>query len=358
MTTPLDDDARDAHLRAALRHAPDHDLAAPNALTERILARAASAVGAHGRPGWLAGLRRSLAALAQPRPAAALASLALATVVGLMWREGPPPEAPADRVAAASTPPPAGTASVAEAPLPAPAAAKLEAPPPPAAPTMRRAPPAIVDRVPKSMPAPTEPRRAERRRDEAPSAGAITAVPAPPNPPAAAAAPPAAPARAEPQAAAASESRSITLPAAEMARGFAGPAPMNAQLAAKAAPDAVATATNPLRAAVAALLRAGEAGARWQTAGSALKPLNAAAMAWLQDVQRQAAGRWQTGSGAELSANALVFSGEAGLLGRLEVVDGGVLWQPAGTPGATWFAALPPATVQALRDGLAAWAQQ
>ncbi|HWH73241.1 MAG TPA: hypothetical protein VNV16_03145, partial [Methylibium sp.] len=87
---------RDAHLRAALRHAPDRALDPPAALSREILAAARAAVAP---PPWPRRVRAKAAALfdALRRPAAgaAFASLVLATVIGLMWRDGPPPEADA-----------------------------------------------------------------------------------------------------------------------------------------------------------------------------------------------------------------------------------------------------------------------
>lgn len=87
---------RDAHLRAALRHAPDRALAPPPAVRAAILAAAHAAL--HGaapqragrwRPRW----RALWDLLRQPAAGAAFASLALATVLALMWRGGAPTDA-------------------------------------------------------------------------------------------------------------------------------------------------------------------------------------------------------------------------------------------------------------------------
>ena len=84
MTTPETDwPPPDAHLRAALRHAPDADAAPPAALSARILADARRAVAP---PRWWQ-------ALGRPAGAAAFASVVLAGFIGLMWRGGPPPPA-------------------------------------------------------------------------------------------------------------------------------------------------------------------------------------------------------------------------------------------------------------------------
>ena len=130
MSDTGDELPRDEHLRAALRHAPDRDAAAPAALSERILAEARAAVAtAPARAPARASTRASArAATPPPRPgfverwragwsrplaAGAFASLLIAGFVGLMWREGPPPEAfpGGDTTAPAAAP----------APMPAPA---------------------------------------------------------------------------------------------------------------------------------------------------------------------------------------------------------------------------------------------
>jgi hypothetical protein len=93
------DEPVDAHLRAALRHAPDADAAPPLALTEAILSQARAA--SHARPNaapavirWspLRGLRQAWLALSQPALATGLASVMVASVVGLMWWDRVPEE--------------------------------------------------------------------------------------------------------------------------------------------------------------------------------------------------------------------------------------------------------------------------
>jgi hypothetical protein len=150
-TTPREPDAelRDAHLLAALRHAPDRDALPPPDLSARILASAREAAQpAVRRPAaapWWQPLQDRLRAwnrlLAQPAAAGALATVAVATVVGLMWRSGapverepyaatvheapamaatsqPPAPAAAQDAAAAGGPPAASPAPAAEAPAP------------------------------------------------------------------------------------------------------------------------------------------------------------------------------------------------------------------------------------------------
>ena len=97
-----DDEARDAWLREALRHAPDATAAPPPALREAILAeaRAATSAGAASRngapsargaagPGLAAGIAWLWAALARPPVAAGFASVMAATLVGMLWWDRP-----------------------------------------------------------------------------------------------------------------------------------------------------------------------------------------------------------------------------------------------------------------------------
>jgi hypothetical protein len=128
--TPRDDapDAeRDAWLHAALRHAPDAELGAPEALSAAILreaqAKARPAVAAPPPAPPSFGTRLWIW-LAQPAVGAGLASVMVGTVIGLMWWERPLQEAaPRETAMVAQAP-------VAPAPAPAPAPAAV---PPPAA---------------------------------------------------------------------------------------------------------------------------------------------------------------------------------------------------------------------------------
>lgn len=84
------DDARDAHLLAALRHAPDRHAVPPREVSERILAAARAAVrpAREVRAPWW---QRWLARLMQPQVAAAFGTLAVASLVGVMWSTREPP---------------------------------------------------------------------------------------------------------------------------------------------------------------------------------------------------------------------------------------------------------------------------
>lgn len=133
----------DSQLKEALRHAPDAGLEAPSAVSQHILqaarlragtaaqARVKAGVGG-ARPAWLAGLAQAWAWLGNARAAGALASLMVATVLGLMWWDTPPEEAlPARSVPALEQPAPAPVQAP-EPALPADASPKIAAPAKPA----------------------------------------------------------------------------------------------------------------------------------------------------------------------------------------------------------------------------------
>lgn len=137
-------DPPDAHLRQALRHAPDADLQAPGELSAQILAAAhrAAADGppraAARRPWWPWGATWQLGA------SGALASVLMAGVIGLLWRgeaPGPTREDPTATPAAPSAEPPV------ELSAPDSAAAEVAAAPPQHTPKARGriAPVAPVD---------------------------------------------------------------------------------------------------------------------------------------------------------------------------------------------------------------------
>lgn len=233
---PPDEDTADAPLRAALRHAPDAVLEAPPELGAAILQRARAAVEAPARPtdpatptpsrrpappdtrrsGWswgMAWLHAGWAALSRPPVATAMASVLVATTLGLLWRDGlmddpfepaaPPPVAMPDPSAKQIPTPRTQTAQAPSAPPSAEAARGLK-PGPTTAPA-----PAATDPIPGT---PREPRRTatppvvdggrpatsgERTPDRfgTQSAPAAEAAGLPPSPPAPAPAP--APARAQ-----------------------------------------------------------------------------------------------------------------------------------------------------------------
>jgi hypothetical protein len=151
MTTPRHDDDldHDAWLRKALRHAPDADVSAPPALRERILREARASLPRVREPRRLGWGQRLWVWLAQPAVGAGLASVMLATVIGLMWQGQPVPSPTREQAALPET--------VTQAPAAAPAAAASVEP--------ERAAPAVAAA---STPAPAL--LAKARRHEAPRA--------------------------------------------------------------------------------------------------------------------------------------------------------------------------------------------
>jgi hypothetical protein len=171
-------DAIDAHLRAALCHAPDQHERAPPLISARILAAARQAAPpARARPGWLP---RWLAA-----PWAGAGSLAaLLLVSGVLWlqRDALPPavapsEVPSEAAASAQAAP---ATKAAEAPV------STSAGPPEAAPAhaRRAAPPVASADVGEQarVHAAPEPALAAAAAAESPPATAGVMAPAPPAP--------------------------------------------------------------------------------------------------------------------------------------------------------------------------------
>lgn len=289
MSDPQDrDDSRDAHLLAALRHAPDRDALPPREVSERILAAARAAV--RPAPWWT----RVGAWLTQPQVAAAFGTLAVASLVGIMWSTREPP------VVA-----PEFSQSMRERSLPSAAA---EQPSSPAAVTAGAAAPPEPERdlLAKSTPSTPPPKqeaaphraqeakvRAESRRRAdvlADKAAAPAAKAAAPSAEAAAAAPQATDA---PPAASAAEQRvNTTTVAPPLARRDAA----SSSSASTAAPAAGASslapraniAPNPL--AQADVLLAAERGS-WSSSGRVL-PHAAAQAAWWAQFQRATAASW------------------------------------------------------------------
>jgi hypothetical protein len=171
----------DAHLKAALRYAPDAGVTPPEALSQEILRHARDALSeaptraparaepAHqsASPAWLKGLRAFWDALGHRPTVGATASLMVATVLGVMWWGKSPEEAP---------PPPARTATVQPTPepmdpmpvpLPVPAQAALpstaKAPEAPPVGTFPRV--AIPKREQPAVPRSRTPTAAAQRRD-------------------------------------------------------------------------------------------------------------------------------------------------------------------------------------------------
>jgi hypothetical protein len=340
LTAPADD-PRDAHLLAALRHAPDQADGPPPGLSAQIreqarqsLARSPTPTAALGTPGVF---ERWFGWMSQPVAAGAFGTLLIAGFVGLMWHEGPPPEA----LPGADVPTPVEAASAARAmatsapATPAPPAAPespatpsaLPPPAPPAPPPPRAAAPARPTATPKAVDAPGE------RADKGPAVAAERSTPAPAAAPAPAAPPP------PPQAPA-----PIAAPAP-----FAAPAPAAvpapAAAPAQAAPKAAGTvgaaqrARDNAAAPAAARLAAPPADLDADPLAAAIAAADGAWRERLRTVRAQTQGRWVRVD-ALPDGDGEVVTGAAGQrLGRLLVQGLHITWQPA--DGRAWRATLP-----------------
>lgn len=314
---PDRDPDRDPRLHAALRHAPDADLRAPELLSARILASARRAAAPQQAD--RAGSRRWLAWSGLGTATAAV----LASAVLWVGREELP-KAPEERLATAPAPqsaaPSAPAAAVAMAPAPA-------APAPSPAPAVTPAPQ----------------REARTRPRAAAAADAVAPVAAPPAPPEAAAAPtPSAPAAPPAPAATPTPPRTPTIDvgrtaSAEKAQAADAapppappPAPMTTALpalmgaspstAAVSGPRAERAEAAPARAAAAPMRPApvvpasapplarllADAGSVWRLAGRGPDRVDPTADArpWLARLQDATAGRWQRPDADAVAAGA------------------------------------------------------
>jgi hypothetical protein len=368
------DDPRDAHLVAALRHAPDRDVAPPAQLSAAILGQAQQALRAR-RPAPASAWRALWAQLWQPAPMAAFGTLAMATLIGVMWSTQEAPEAtPSLRPEAVAVAPAAPLAEVAPAastvPTPAPAlssaerdqAVRSEAAREPA----ERAPgPAPVPRSAKAEKSSAVARRsadaatAEPEARLAAAAGkaaesaATTLPPAAPPPPAPLVRQ-AAPQEPEGQREAFAKSMADAAPAAARARNdMAAVAPAPATTLGTARP----LAASPLAAADIAAAMAGDAArVRWRVAADRPVAHEAAQRDWWSALARGTQGRWQPadgtfGSGAEAAAVTLLIDGA--LRGRLVFEPQALVWRDAN--GAAWRAPVEPSQGREWQEALGRW---
>lgn len=385
-----DDLAHDAHLRAALRHAPDHALSPPSGLTQSILAAARqahrpAATSAAPPPMRLrtAGtptLRTWLRRMVSPRWAGAWAAAGVAALgLGLWVDFGPPPietTTVAANDAAPASPPavPSPAAADTQARIVTKAAAEGPAAADAAAPA-RSAEKTETSRAGRSEPARPQQAAAPREQSaklqqhEAPAARARDAIDraaAPGGAGAVAAAPPAIAAPTEPREAAGG----APLPAAEstapaglapplavqQARAPDGsPAPVRNGTArgTRSAPAATADASPTLTLWRRAQDELASGAARWTWSAPGrptIAPLDADALAWLSRVTQGAQGRWGDSDGhAELPAAVEARWWRDGWpYATLRIEPDGVRWVEAG--GRARFAPLDPATLQQLRN--------
>lgn len=363
-----EDLAHDAHLRAALRHAPDHALSPPSGLTQSILAAsrqahrpteatpAPSPMRLHttSAPSLRAWLRR----MVSPRWAGAWAVAGVAALGFGLWIDfGPSPEAERTVVAAIESVPAAAPAVAMPPPTddgPARAVAKAEGPrAAEAAKEARRAahgerPRASADAAPRREVAAAQ----SRESDGAP----VTAAPA------VATAPRAAVAEREPrpsdEGGGAAPPKAAARPAAPPAAAIAGvgegraAADAGSALALRRGPQTEA----PLDASPTQTLwrrardesATGAAHWAWSAPGRpTITPVDGDALAWLQRVTLAAQGRWGDASGrAEPQATEVRWWRDGWPVATLRIEPDGVRWVE---PGRTRFAPLDAATVQRLR---------
>lgn len=383
----MTDQERDAHLREALRHAPDAQVQPPPALSALILSEARAKARDAKVPERPA--RRPMLALwdwfARPSVAAGFAGLMVATLVGVMWWDQPMSEALPQRPAPAAAPvataptvaaPP--VASAPEAPPPTPAAeAERRAPEPPRV-ALRKATPAADKATiaaakpaapsPSSTPPPAAP--APMARDELAAdakAGAVPPVresvptaalslppPVVPAPAATQAAPAGAMAGATAGALAKSKSadeseskRARSVTAANAVRSYAEP---QAELSDQRVQQDVQVRTTLVR--LRAAIAAGPTHWAWQRADGTAQGMSNAVYAWLAQLDNATGSRWQPRAARETSA---LLGRELRLLrdGRLEhslrLTENGVLWEQGQS---AWQVDVPPGTLTQLQTAL------
>ena len=380
------DDARDAHLLAALRHAPDRDVRPPAQVTAAILGQANQAVGSSpmGRQTWHDGLRAALHRLWQPAPMAAFGTLAMATLIGVMWGAQNLPDAtPGLRPAPAATPnadASVASGAMAEAPLPKavqPGAPAREAVASGQRATSARPRPSANERPLANAAEATAPtstaaapvrqqalQETEARRD---AATAVASPPAdvPPAPPSVVLAPGPAPAPAE------AMPRSASLQRDARAKSLADPAtagaPAPAPAAARARSEMATTALGaaalasaaplvPAAAEINAAMNADAARVRWRIGAQRLAAHDAAQRDWWSALARATQGRWQlaatgSSSGAEGPTLALLIDGAS--RGSLAFEPLAVVWRDAN--GVAWRAPIAAETLREWQAALARW---
>jgi hypothetical protein len=361
------DEARDLHLREALRHAPDAQLQAPPELSEFILKEARAKardpkLAGTAAPGWP---RRTWDWLAHPAVATGFAGVMAATLVGLMWWDQPMDEALPRRPAPATAPmvekaspaaAPAASALVPTRPQP-----DAIAPAPQPEPARKKA--ADASRSTQSgstqpgSTAPARPSAAERDTGSATGGLAEATQPAPPM---------AAPARAAPSlsvsADAAPEAALAKARAAEEAqkRERSGMAPVELQSRRAAAKAQLNESRLRLEgeaytrvASVRAAIAGEPARWSWQRANAASQPMNDAVSAWLAQLDGSTGTGWQPHGARETTAprgRALALLRDGEVQHSFQLTERGVLWQRGQTE---WQMELPAealATLQAALD--------
>lgn len=368
------DEARDPHLREALRHAPDADLQAPPQLSELILkearakARDPRPVAPVPAPGWV---RSVWDWLARPAVATGFAGVMAATLVGLMWWDQPMDEA------LPRSPVPAAAPQAQDAAAPMPPAAPAVVPPSPSADTTAPRPKPEPARKKAAAEAPrvTAPGTAAPARSgatdapitegtagaaaevarPAPMAAAPIPVPPPSPAPATVAAPPPSFADAKPEALAKARAReeehkrersSSEAPAEALSRRAAAKAQLNESRVQREAEAYTRVAS--VRAAVAAE----PARWTWQRGSRTAQPLHDALVGWLAQLDSAAGTRWQPHQprdGAAPPDRELVLLRDGQVQHRFQFTEQGVLWDRGQS---AWQVELRADQIAALRSAL------
>ena len=324
----------DPHLRAALRHAPDGDMVPPTALDQRIKAAARHALlsphlAGRSRLGWPNWIhwRAWLDHLLAPPAAAALATLALGTVIGVMWQGQVPPEAmPGAPSASADVPAVVGRLEPKTSDSSRPQASD-SARPEADLPVSSQAAQTVAAPTAVARPAPPAPRAAEpARRIAENEVAALVSPPLPPTPPVAPAT------TAGP---AAGDAPAAPLASPDSLPG--GTAPAGVPAPAIAVAPALATAP-----AIAAAKRAGEP----RAATDAARPFNLVATPAAPSAPQAApptlhpsppvaalaaaaAGPWQPVPSSQMPEGGnLVRDAQGQVLGRMLVEPDWLWWQP------------------------------
>ncbi|MEQ1685371.1 MAG: hypothetical protein ABL916_17130 [Burkholderiaceae bacterium] len=335
------DEARDAWLAQALRHAPDANADAPPALSDMILREARAAArppAASARAASIGPLQWLASAwgwLARPPVAAGFASVMVATLVGVMWWDQPLDETlPRAPEVVSSTPQARAEPAPSAAEAAAPVATDVPGAPKPAE---ARSESAARGRVAEKKEA-EKAARASRHADEPTrQRGAAEAAAAPHAPAPQAAAESSGPVAADTAARSRNELRTFQ----------GGPASPALAKARAADPGDAPVAT--LRARIAQQPERW----RWQREPGAPQPMNAAVQGWLAELERQTMSRWQANADslARPPAGSLRLLRD-GVLQSTLAFSGSAVWiETPGAPG-TSVAALPEGLAESLRKAL------
>ncbi len=368
------DDPRDAHLLAALRHAPDRDATPPREVSERILAAARAAAAStrvavpparEARAPWW---QRLSAWLTQPQVAASFGTLIVASLVGVMWSTREPPVAeftPSSPAAADRVEPP----SAAEAPVAAPPAKVMEpdanavatAPAAPARPEAAAAP--RPKRAAAQDAAARDPLRSRTAAESAAASAGSKATPSamlPPPPAAETPAPPAAEATAPVASAASAERRSA--PANDLLalerRREAAPRADSAAAVGMALSGKANAAADPLARWGAVLGVEAPDNVRWRIRDrrdELATAHGAAQVLWWSALRRATAGQWQTQARTPSPRPTwLAFDLSGSPAGSIDLVGDAVIFCPADA-GTCWRAPITPAQREAWTAVVAHW---